>query len=56
MTEATGAPFSRGALSGIENGHRGASAQTLAALAVAYGLRSDAIRTDYVPREREDAA
>lgn len=49
-------PLTRGALSAIENGHRGASTRVLAALEVAYGLRSGALVTDYQPRKREDAA
>ena len=56
MQEVTGQPFSRGALSAIENGLRGASAQTLESLAIAYGLRAGAIRTDYQPRTREQVA
>ncbi len=43
----------RGAISAIEHGHRGASAQMLAALALAYGLPVDALTTDYEPRQRE---
>lgn len=47
--------LSRGHLSGIENGHRGASAQMLHALAIAYGLPPQSITTDYEPRQmRED--
>jgi len=46
----------RGAISAIENGHRGASEQMLEALCAAYGLPSGAITTQYVPRNREDAA
>jgi len=42
----------KGALSAIENGHRGASESMLKALALAYGLREDAISTDYEPRTR----
>lgn len=44
--------LTRGGLSAIENGHRGASAQLLMALAVAFGLREDALSTSYVPRPR----
>jgi transcriptional regulator with XRE-family HTH domain len=40
----------RGAISAIEHGHRGASEQMLAALCAAYGLPADAIVTDYQPR------
>lgn len=46
-------PLTRGALSAIENGHRGASQATLAALEVAYGLRPGALVTTYEPRRRE---
>jgi len=42
----------KGALSAIENGHRGASESMLKALALAYGLREDSIHTDYEPRVR----
>lgn len=48
-----GRPFTRGALSAIENGHRGASIPVLRALEVAYGLRVNALVTDYEPRPRE---
>lgn len=54
--ESLGKPFTRGALSAIENGHRGASKQVLAALEVAYGLRPGALVTDYEPRPREASA
>lgn len=43
----------RGAISAIENGHRGASVPLLNALEAAYGLREGSITTTYVPRERE---
>ncbi len=46
----------RGAISAIENGHRGASVQMLAALCAAYGLRPDAVTTTYEPRTREPEA
>lgn len=51
-------PPSRGTLSAIETGARGASGHMLAALCSAYGLRPDAIVTDYEPRRRasEDEA
>lgn len=55
MTEVTGKALTRGALSAIERGHRGASRQTLDALAFAYGLRAGAISTDYEPRSRAEA-
>ena len=43
----------RGAISAIENGHRGASEQMLTALCAAYGLPRGAITTDYEPRLRD---
>jgi hypothetical protein len=46
----------RGAISAIENGHRGASDLMLAALCAAYGLREGAITTTYRPRSSEAAA
>lgn len=52
VTEVTGKPFTRGALSAIENGHRGASITVLRALEVVYGLRPGALVTDYQPREQ----
>lgn len=45
--------LTRGALSAIENGHRGASPDVLQALEVAYGLAGDDITVDYEPRHRE---
>jgi transcriptional regulator with XRE-family HTH domain len=45
--------LTRGALSAIENGHRGASADVLRGLEVAYGLRAGDITTDYEPRNRD---
>lgn len=56
VSEVLGKPFTRGALSAIENGLRGASPATLAALEVAYGLRSGALVTDYEPRKRDVVA
>lgn len=50
--EATGQQLTRGALSGIENGHRGASAAALRGLEAAYGLRVGSIDTTYEPRVR----
>lgn len=55
-SEVLGKPLTRGALSAIENGHRGASRSVLEALEVAYGLRPGALVTDYMPRSREVAA
>lgn len=45
--------FTKGALSAIETGLRGASAHTLRALEHAYGLQRGAIVTTYEPRRRE---
>lgn len=44
--------LTRGALSAIENGHRGASAAVIRALEVAYDLDAGSIDTSYEPRER----
>lgn len=44
--------LTRGALSAIESGTRGASTVMLAALAAAYGIRADQLVTDYDPRGR----
>ena len=46
----------KGAISAIENGHRGASVPMLKAIALAYGLREDSITTTYEPRTREPKA
>lgn len=40
----------RGAISAIESGLRGASVQMLDAIAVAYGLEPGDLTTDYAPR------
>ena len=56
LHETTGRAYTRGAISAIENGHRGASIELLDALAVAYGLRPGAVTTAYEPRARRDAA
>jgi len=42
----------RGALSAVENGHRGASEALLEAWAAALGLPSGSLTTDYSPRAR----
>lgn len=52
FADATGKQLTRGALSGIENGHRGASVDALAGLEAAYGLRTGSISTTYEPRVR----
>ncbi|QHJ86387.1 Cro protein [Gordonia phage Kuwabara] len=51
VLEITGDRPTKGALSAIENGHRGASAQLLAALEAAYQLPAGSISTTYRPRE-----
>ena len=56
LEEHSGHRYTRGALSAIENGHRGASVETIEALTVAYGLRPGAITTAYEPRVREALA
>lgn len=50
IEEETGRRYTRGALSAIENGHRGASAELIGAIEAAYGLPPGAIDTDYRPR------
>lgn len=45
-----GEPISRGTISAIENGKRGASQQMLDAIAIAYGLKPGDIVTDFQPR------
>lgn len=50
VEEETGKRPSRGTISAIENGHRGASVQMLAAFEIAYGLPDGSITTDYEPR------
>lgn len=49
-------PPTRGALSAIENGHRGASERMLRWLEAAYGLDEGDITTAYEPRAREPRA
>lgn len=45
----TNKSFTKGALSAIEQGHRGASAETLAALETALRLRPGSLLVDYDP-------
>jgi transcriptional regulator with XRE-family HTH domain len=45
----TNKTFTKGALSAIENGHRGASAETLAALEVALRLPAGSLVVGYEP-------
>ena len=49
-SEATGENLTRGALSAIENGIRGASTKVLSGLEAAYGLPAGSIDTTYEPR------
>ncbi|WP_207842575.1 helix-turn-helix domain-containing protein [Williamsia soli] len=56
MQEATGRSFSRGAMSAIESGLRGASAEVVEALELAYGLEPGAIDTNYERRASTAAA
>lgn len=48
----TGHAYSRGAISAVENGHRGASSDLLQALELVYDLPPGAIDTAYTPRLR----
>jgi len=50
LRQETGRTYTRGSISAVENGHRGASHELLQALCGAYGLRSGAISTTYEPR------
>lgn len=50
IKEETGRLYTRGAISAIENGHRGASSEILEALEVAYELPVGSITTTYIPR------
>lgn len=56
LEDAAGKRYTRGAISAIENGHRGASDDLLEALSVAYGLRTGAVTTEYEPRAARDVA
>ncbi len=54
--EYTGTDFSRGSLSAIESGLRGASNKIIEALAYAYDIDPTDIDTSYEPRRRGVAA
>lgn len=54
MWEEHGLKVDRGTISAIELGHRGASAQMLAAYADALGISAADIDTDYEPRQRRE--
>lgn len=56
VAEVTGKELTRGALSAIESGIRGASAEVLAGLAHAYDIDVSDIDTLYQPRARQAAA
>jgi hypothetical protein len=56
LEEITEHTYTRGAISAVENGHRGASADLIEALTTAYGLRPGAITTTYQPRPSEAVA
>jgi len=56
IADVTGKKPTRGAISAIENGHRGASVELLTAIAGAYGLPAGAITTEYQPRRAQDVA
>lgn len=54
----TNKTFTKGAVAAIELGHRGASAETLSALEVVYGLPPGSLVVDYAPghdRRKESA-
>lgn len=55
VAEATGRELTRGALSAIESGTRGASSEVLRGLAHAYDLDPEDINTQYEPRGRAAA-
>ncbi|MFD9615530.1 hypothetical protein ACFWWS_39865 [Streptomyces sp. NPDC059083] len=50
IEQETGRRYTRGAISAVENGHRGASNELIEALEIAYGLPHGAIDTLYRPR------
>jgi transcriptional regulator with XRE-family HTH domain len=54
IAENTGKRYTVGAISAVENGHRGASIELLRALEGAYGLPEGAISTQYEPRRASD--
>ena len=56
IEEITGDRPTKGALSAIENGHRGASSELLAALEMVYGLQPGDITTNYTPRNTPHVA
>lgn len=54
--EITGTTPSRGSLSAVETGARGASAEILNAIEAVFGLEPGTIDTTYKPRARRDLA
>ena len=56
VKEISGRSITRGAVSAIELGHRGASVDTLAALAQAYGIEPGVIAVSYTPRKSRAAS
>lgn len=56
VEEITGDRPTKGALSAIENGHRGVSAELLEALEKAYDIPAGSISTDYEPRAAAQVA
>lgn len=55
IRQETGVTYTRGAISAVENGHRGASVELIEALAIAYGIPPEAIDTKYQPRLSPEA-
>lgn len=45
-----------GTLSGLENGHRGASVELIESIEYAYGLNQGELTTAYLPRQTRDLA
>ncbi len=50
IEQETGHRYSRGAISAVENGHRGASVELIEAMEIAYGLPVGAIQVNYKAR------
>lgn len=56
IEEKTGYQYTRGAISAVENGHRGAGRLLIEGLAAAYGIDPDEIQVGYRPRHTPVAA
>lgn len=56
IAEETGHRYSRGAISAVENGHRGASVELIEALEIAYGLPVGSIEVNYKARSQPETA